>query len=135
MGRNFVLEMVVSGDLVLDEPDAGHWLSGIAPALQGADVAVGHLEVPHTGRGVELAGDVPAPGAPPENLAALAEAGFDMLSLGGNHIADCGPEGIEDTIAGLNRLGIVHTGAAMKITEARRPARIEAQSRRIALLS
>ena len=135
MGRSFVLEMVVSGDLVLDEPDAGHWLSGIAPALQGADVAVGHLEVPHTRRGVELAGDVPAPGAPPENLAALAEAGFDMLSLGGNHIADCGAEGIEDTVAGLDDLGIVHTGAALNLSAARRPARIEAQGRRIALLS
>lgn len=135
MGRSFVLEMVVSGDLVLDEPDAGHWLSGIAPALQSADVTVGHLEVPHTRRGVEMAGDVPAPGAPPENLSALAEAGFDMLSLGGNHIADCGPEGIEDTIAVLDDLGIAHAGAAMSVAEARRPARIEAQSRRIALLS
>ena len=135
MGRSFVLEMVVSGDLVLDEPDAGHWLSGIAPALQGADVAVGHLEVPHTSRGVELEGDVPAPGAPPENLAALAGAGFDMLSLGGNHIADCGAEGIEDTLAGLDNLGIVHAGAALNLAAARRPARCEAGGRRIALLS
>lgn len=135
MGSSFVLEMVVSGDLVLDEPDAGHWLSGIAPALQGADVAVGHLEVPHTRRGVELAGDVPAPGAPPENLPAVAEAGFDMLSLAGNHIADCGPEGIEDTTAALDDLGIAHAGAALSLAAARRPARIEARGRRIALLS
>jgi poly-gamma-glutamate capsule biosynthesis protein CapA/YwtB (metallophosphatase superfamily) len=135
MGRSFVLEMVVSGDLVLDEPDAGHWLSGIVPALQVADVAVGQLEVPHTRRGVELEGDVPAPGAPPENLRALAEAGFDMLSLGGNHIADCGAEGIEDTLAGLDDLGIVHAGAALNITAARRPARCEAGGRRVALLS
>jgi poly-gamma-glutamate synthesis protein (capsule biosynthesis protein) len=135
MGRNFVLEMVVSGDLVLDEPDAGHWLSGIAPALRSADVAVGHLEVPHTNRGVELEGDVPAPGAPPQNLAALAEAGFGMLSLGGNHISDCGADGIEDTIASLDDLGIAHTGAGLNLAAARRPARIEASGRRIALLS
>ena len=135
MGRSFVLEMVVSADLVLDEPNAGHWLSGIAPALNRADVAVGHLEVPHTRRGVELAGDVPAPGASPENLAALAEAGFDMLSLGGNHIADCGSEGIEDTVTNLDDLGIAHTGAGMNLAEARHPARIQMQSRRIALLS
>ena len=135
MGRSFVLEMVVSGDLVLDEPDAGHWLSGIAPALHRADVAVGHLEVPHTRRGTELVGDVPAPGAPPENLPALAEAGFDMLSLGGNHISDCGPEGIEDTIAGLDALGIAHTGAAQNLAAARIPAGLGAGSHRIALLS
>ncbi len=84
------LRILLSGDLVLDEPDGAYWLSGIAPAVRAADLAVGHLEVPHTTHGAELAGDVPAPGAPPENLAAIAGAGFAMLSLAGNHIADCG---------------------------------------------
>ena len=121
MGRSLVLDVAVSGDLVLDEPDAGHWLSGIAPALRAADVAVGHLEVPHTRRGQELEGDVPAPGAPPENLAAIAEAGFAMLSLAGNHIADCGAEGIADTICSLDALGIAHAGAGQDIAAARRP--------------
>src|SRR5690606_39045892 len=126
MGRAEVLDIAVTGDLVLDEPDAGHWLSGIAPALRQADVAVGHLEVPHTRRGLELVGDVPAPGAPPENLAALADAGFTMLSLAGNHIADCGREGIEDTIAGLDALGIAHAGAGGDIASARHAGWIEA---------
>src|SRR5690349_5833967 len=105
------MDIILAGDLVLDEPDASHWLSGIAPALKAADLTIGHLEVPHSRRGTELQGDVPAPGAPPENLAAIKEAGFDMLSLAGNHIADCGAEGIADTIAELDRLGIRHTGA------------------------
>ena len=135
MGRILVLDVAVSGDLVLDEPDAGHWLSGIAPALRAADVAVGHLEVPHTRRGQELEGDVPAPGAPPENLAAIAEAGFAMLSLAGNHIADCGAEGIADTICSLDALGIAHAGAGQDIAAARRPAFIDVESRRLALLS
>ena len=135
MGRDDVLEVVVTGDLVLDEPDAGHWLSGIAPALRRAHAAVGHLEVPHTRRGQELAGDVPAPGAPPENLAAVAEAGFTMLSLAGNHISDCGAEGIEDTVTELDRLGIAHAGADADLASARRPAFIERGGRRIALLS
>jgi len=74
MGRFGDFEVVVAGDLVLDAPDAGHWLSGIAPALRDADLAIGHLEVPHTRGGEELEGDVPAPGAPPENLPAIAEA-------------------------------------------------------------
>src|SRR5688572_17049714 len=91
-----VLHIVLAGDLVLDEPDPRHWLSGIAPAVHAADVAIGHLEVPHTDCREEVAGDVPSPGAPPENLSALAEAGFTMLSLAGNHMADCGPQGIAD---------------------------------------
>jgi poly-gamma-glutamate capsule biosynthesis protein CapA/YwtB (metallophosphatase superfamily) len=135
MGRGGIVEVAVAGDLVLDEPDAGHWLSGIAPALRRADLAVGHLEVPHTRRGQELAGDVPAPGAPPENLHHLANAGFAMLSLGGNHIADCGAEGIADTIAGLDALGIQHAGAGADLHAARRPAEVEVSGYRVALLS
>jgi len=49
--RNRALTLLLSGDLVLDEPDATHWLAGIAPALRQADAAIGHVEVPHTLRG------------------------------------------------------------------------------------
>jgi len=126
---------VLAGDLVLDEPDAPYWLAGIAPALREADLAVGHLEVPHTARGQELQGDVPAPGAPPENVAAIAAAGFDMLSLAGNHITDCGAEGIADTLALMAEAGLVGTGAGLSLAEARKPAMIERSGMRIALLS
>ena len=129
------ISIVLTGDLVLDEPDGAYWLAGIAPALRAADLAIGHLEVPHTVRGAELAGDVPAPGAPPENLAAIADAGFTMLSLAGNHIADCGAEGIADTIAGLDAHGVAHCGAGLTLAAARAPAIVLRGGHRIALLS
>lgn len=129
------ITLLFTGDLVLDVPDADYWLSGIAPALLAADVAIGHLEVPHTLSVDALAGDVPAPGAPPENLEALRSAGFTALTLAGNHIADCGPAGIADTRAGLDRLGILHTGAGKDLTEAAQPAIIQRGGRKIALLS
>ena len=129
------ISVVLAGDLVLDEPDAPHWLSGIAPALQAADLAIGHLEVPHTRSTAELRGDVPAPGAPPENLDAVAAAGFSMLSLAGNHIADCGAQGIADTLAGLDRLGIAAAGAGASLAAARAPAVVDRGGWRIGLLS
>ena len=129
------ISIVLAGDLVLDEPDAPYWLDGIAPAVRAADLAIGHLEVPHTARGAEMKGDVPAPGAPPENIAAIAGAGFSMVSLAGNHIADCGAEGIADTIAGLDAHGIAHAGAGLTLAEAREPAVVDRNGRRIALLS
>jgi poly-gamma-glutamate synthesis protein (capsule biosynthesis protein) len=135
MGQGSRFEIAVAGDLVLDEPDAGYWLAGIAPALARSELAIGHLEVPHTARGEELKGDVPAPGAPPENLAAIAEAGFGMLSLAGNHITDRGREGIEDTVARLDALGIAHAGAGANLAAARRPAWCEVGGARVALLS
>lgn len=127
--------IVLAGDLVLDEPDATYWLAGIAPAIRDADLAVGHLEVPHTVRGQELHGDVPAPGAPPLNVGAIAEAGFHMLSLAGNHIADCGADGIADTLALMDEAGLVGAGAGLSLAEARRPTMVERCGMRIALLS
>jgi poly-gamma-glutamate synthesis protein (capsule biosynthesis protein) len=127
--------LLFTGDLVLDVPDADHWLSGIAPAVRTADVAIGHLEVPHTLRGAELRGDVPAPGAPPENLDALRRAGFQAVTLAGNHIADCGAEGIEDTVKRLDELGIAHCGAGASLDAARAPLRMASGGRHIAVLS
>jgi len=129
------LDIVCCGDLVLDEPDPDHWLAGIAPALRSASLAIGHLEVPHTRRGQELSADVPAPGAPPEHLAALSHAGLDAVTVAGNHIADCGAEGIQDTLTALDQNGIAHTGAAMNVALARAPAWLESGGVRVALLS
>jgi poly-gamma-glutamate capsule biosynthesis protein CapA/YwtB (metallophosphatase superfamily) len=129
------LDLAFLGDIILDVPDPNHWLSGIADITRAADVTIGHLEVPHTRRGTELVGDVPAPGADPDHLAALARAGIDAVSMAGNHIADCGAEGIADTIAELDRLGIAHAGAGATLTEARALAGIERDGRRIVLLS
>lgn len=129
------LSLLLAGDLVLDEPDPDYWLSGIAPAIRATDLAIAHLEVPHTHACDELAGDVPAPGAEPAHLAAIAHAGFGAVSLAGNHIADCGAQGIADTIAGLDALGIAHAGAGATLAEARRFAVIVRKGRRIALLS
>ena len=130
------LDFIFAGDLVLDEPRPDYWLSGIAPLTAAANIAIGHLEVPHTSRCVESRGDVPAPGADPANLAALKRAGFDAVTLAGNHIADCGALGIADTRAELTRLGIEHTGAGLNLeSSAATGAHALRAARRIAVLS
>ena len=129
------LDLVFAGDLVLDEPQPDHWLAGITPALRAADVAIGHLEVPHTLHRSELRSDVPAPGADPAHIPALARAGFHAVSLAGNHIADCGAPGIADTITALEAAGIAHAGAGGDLAMARAPGVIERGEWRIKLLS
>ena len=129
------LKIIFSGDLVLDEPHPEHWLSGITPVLQSADLAIGHLEVPHTRSTTESNRDVPAPGADPDHLAALFEAGFGALTLAGNHMSDCGEEGIIDTREGLDRLGIACCGAGVDLNEAHRPAVLSVSKKRISILS
>ncbi len=129
------LELVFAGDLVLDEPRPEHWLGGIAPALRSADIAIGHLEVPHTRHRSEMRSDVPAPGADPAHVPAIAHAGFHAVSLAGNHIADCGGIGIADTLAALDAAGIAHAGAGADISRARAPCILSRRESRLALLS
>jgi len=133
--RSGQLDFVFAGDLVLDEPRPDHWLAGITPALRAADVAIGHLEVPHTLHFSEMRSDVPAPGADPAHIPALARAGFHAVSLAGNHIADCGAIGIADTVSALDAAGIAHTGAGATLAAARLPCTLTHGARRIALLS
>jgi poly-gamma-glutamate synthesis protein (capsule biosynthesis protein) len=129
------VELIFTGDLILDEPRPEHWLGGIAPALQAADLAIGHLEVPHTKHVAESRDDVPAPGADPAHLPALADAGIGVVTLAGNHIADLGAVGIADTIRGLMDAGIECTGAGMTLADAREPAIVLRHNQRVAVLS
>jgi poly-gamma-glutamate capsule biosynthesis protein CapA/YwtB (metallophosphatase superfamily) len=128
-------EILLLGDLILDVPDPDHWLSGLAPITRAADVVIGHLEVPHTTSQEEMPGDVPAPGADPAHLDALARAGITAVSMAGNHMMDCGVPGLVETIAGLDHDGIAHAGAGLTLAAARAPAMIAAGERTIALLS
>lgn len=129
------MELIFTGDLILDEPQPDHWLSGIAPALRAAELAIGHLEVPHTTHVAEARDDVPAPGADPAHLSALARAGIGAVTLAGNHIADLGEVGIADTIRGLADVGIAYTGAGATLAEALEPAIVARNGKRIAVLS
>ena len=73
-------DLLLTGDLVLDVPDADYWLSGIAAATRAAQLTIGHLEVPHT-RGLSvLHTDVPAPGADPDNLFVTGQSGGGVLT-------------------------------------------------------
>ncbi len=103
--------------------------------MQQADLAIGHLEVPHTTHTQEYGHDVPAPGANPAHLAALSRAGFAAMTLAGNHIADCGETGINDTLAGLAAQSIAYCGAGASLAQARQPALLQIKDRKLALLS
>jgi poly-gamma-glutamate synthesis protein (capsule biosynthesis protein) len=123
------------GDLVLDEQDADRFFDLCRDDLGKADLLIGHVETPHTRRGTESRGDIPAPGADPDNLAALARAGFHVATLAGNHIHDRGEEGIADTTERLAAEGIAHCGVGPDLASARRPAIVERAGRRVAALS
>jgi poly-gamma-glutamate synthesis protein (capsule biosynthesis protein) len=129
------MRILLVGDLILDEPDPDSFFDPTRALLQRGDVVIGHVEVPHTSRGVEASSDVPAPPANPAHLPALGRAGFHVATLAGNHIFDSGLTGIEDTISGLRDQGIQTAGAGRTLAEAREPAIVARGDLRVGVLS
>lgn len=126
------------GDLVLEREDSWPLLQQAASALSEADLVIGHLEIPHLdaedGHRVHST-DVPAIPGPPSALDGLVSAGFDMLTLAGNHIYDFGPEGIRSTVQHCAARGMATTGVGEDIDEALTPAIADVDGVRIAVLS
>jgi poly-gamma-glutamate synthesis protein (capsule biosynthesis protein) len=129
------VRVLLVGDLILDEPNPDSFFDPTRTLLRSAEVVIGHVEVPHTARGVEHSSDVPAPPADPAHLRALGPAGFHVATLAGNHIFDAGPAGIEDTIDALRAQGIQTAGAGGTLAEAREPAIVARDGLRVGVLS
>jgi poly-gamma-glutamate capsule biosynthesis protein CapA/YwtB (metallophosphatase superfamily) len=103
------------GDIMLGRGVAvaleGDWetaFAAVRPWLAEADLAFANLESPLTtapqlNSGYDLR-------APPEAVAALRAAGFDLVSLANNHALDAGEAGLAQTMAVLDAAGI--TGLA-----------------------
>lgn len=123
-----VVRVILVGDImtgrglarIMDaEPD--EVFAGVRHLLSGADVAAGNLESPLTLR-PHLSPNENSLEADPRSAAVLASAGFDLLSLPNNHSMDAGPEGLLDTIASIDSVGMVSVGAGATQTAAEEPA-------------
>lgn len=124
------------GDLILDEPGPMEpYFELCKGELQKADVMVGHVEVPHTDRYLPSCIDIQAPPSKPEHLEVLSKLGFDIATVAGNHLYDCGPYGVVDTVEKLQSLGIRTAGGGADLYKARKPAVIEKEGVRIGVLS
>lgn len=130
-----VVTVLSVGDLVLDEPDPASFLVPARKALAEGDLVIGHVEVPHSTTDVQVSTDVPAPPADPAGLAALADAGFHVVTLAGNHVYDAGEIGVADTIAHARAAGLATAGAGPDLGSARRPVVLDRGGVRIGVLS
>jgi poly-gamma-glutamate synthesis protein (capsule biosynthesis protein) len=104
--------------------------------LDAAEIVFGQLETSFAGRGVRLPQARHAVLARPDGATALREAGFDVISMAGNHVLDWGNDAFFETRANLEAAGIKVVGAGANIAEARRPARFTlADGTRLAILA
>jgi poly-gamma-glutamate capsule biosynthesis protein CapA/YwtB (metallophosphatase superfamily) len=129
------ITIMAVGDLIVDQPDPDFYFAASTAVLGEADLVIGQLEVPHSTTTNVASVDVPAPPADPAHLAGIARAGFDVLTLAGNHIADAGAEGIEDTIRHSTDAGMLTVGAGADSAAARRPVIVDRGGHSIGVLS
>lgn len=123
------------GDLILDAPDMDRFFDATRSTLKSGDIVIGNIEAPHTKRPMWCNVEPhSAPAADPENLTALARAGFTVGTVGGNHCFDQGAYGILDLIEVLLENDIAVCGAGVNIDEARKPAVLEKKGIKFAFL-
>src|SRR5690554_1823757 len=127
---NIEFTLVTSGDVLTHMPvvrsaqaaaDGGYnfgaLMEGVRPYIEGADLALCHLEVPVTPPGSGPSG-YPMFAGPPELITALAEQGWDGCSTASNHSVDKRFAGIEATLGALDEAGLGHAGMARTEDEA-----------------
>ena len=133
------LILVAVGDLHINHPDPFSLLQHTAAVLQQADFTIGNLEGAASDVGEPLSEkeffQSVTEKAPAHSAPALKRAGFDALGLANNHALDFGIEALLDTITTLDKLGIAHAGGGRTLAEARKPAILEKNGVRIALLA
>lgn len=135
MSANSVTLMGV-GDLGFNE-ESDYGFKFVVPVLKTADVVVGQVETPYTTRPDDYHDEFftrVKTRRDPQLLQGLTYAGFNIVTLAGNHVWDAGLPGIEDTINTIKSLGIAFVGAGMNIDEARKPAIMECKGTRIGFL-
>ena len=71
----------------------------------------------------------------PRLLPHFAAGGFDLAAQASNHTMDNGPEPVHFTRRALAELGIASAGSGANLSEARRPAIVARNGRRVALLA
>ena len=106
----------------------------LAPLLAPADIVVGNMETVLTETGSPRDDKLCLRGAP-AYARALADVGFDVLTLANNHCLDFGAAALAETRHHLQDAGIGVLGAGQDLDEAARPLVIERNGLRIGFIA
>ncbi|MBI4190008.1 MAG: CapA family protein [Betaproteobacteria bacterium] len=121
MASNVATHIVAVGDICVNRTNPDSIFDLIRDEISHADLAFCQIETTYSLRGaVNLAVHVPLRAAP-ENVSAIARAGFNVASFASNHCMDWGEDACIDTITHLNSNGVQTIGAGRNLTEARKP--------------
>jgi len=123
------------GDVAPCREDPAGIFASVADSLRAADLCFGQMECIVSDRGTPSPNARLAMRTSPAVAPVLRDAGFDVMSVAGNHAMDYGAQALADTLDNLTAAGIAWSGAGPTITQAREGAFVEAGGRKVALLS
>ena len=103
--------------VVLDKKE--QILGDALPLIKSADLSFANLECPLTDHNIAINKSGPALKAKPACSEALKS--FSVVGLANNHILDYGKQGLVDTIAACNKIGLPTVGAGVDLKQAQRP--------------
>ncbi|MDN5860826.1 MAG: CapA family protein, partial [Pseudonocardia sp.] len=109
-------------------------LARVAPVIQGADLAICHLETPLAPPGGPFRG-YPLFDVQPQIVDALVGAGYDTCSTASNHALDRGYDGLARTLDALDVRGMGHTGTFRTREESQPPWITEVNGVRVGHIS
>ena len=93
--------VLATGDLAMDREHYDESFAATRDVLGAADLTFGQLETSFAAKGTRLPQARHAVLARPDGAGALARAGFDVISMAGNHCMDWGSEAFFETRANL----------------------------------
>jgi poly-gamma-glutamate capsule biosynthesis protein CapA/YwtB (metallophosphatase superfamily) len=129
------ITMYSVGDVRIAHNDPGFILQFIKPTMSEADIATCQLETIYSNRGErDPHARIPFR-APPEGAAGLKDAGFDVITVAGNHCMDYGHEALLDTIEALKAAGLAPIGTGRNLEEAEKPVIMERGGNKVGFLS
>lgn len=133
------LVIMAVGDVFVNRKKPRSIFAKVAPLLRQGDVVMANLEGAICGSGEPVPGKVEFGSqyirSAPDQVEAYRSAGFNLMALSNNHIMDYGWEGLSQTMQILEANGIAHAGGGSNLAQAHRPAIVERNGTRVALLS
>ena len=120
---------------LIEKSGAGVFFQGTASLIQSADIATVSLNSSISDRGEPNPNQEFRFRAAPGLARALANAGFDAISLATPHIMDFGIVALEDTVTNLDWYNVKSMGAGITPEAANEPAWINVNDKKIAFFA
>nr|WP_279286926.1 CapA family protein [Heliobacterium chlorum] len=111
-----------------------HFFTQVKPYIEKADIAIADFEGTMAGPDKGFSG-YPLFNCPAEMAQALADTGFDLITIAGNHILDKGTDGLNRTVSNIEQAGMTPVGAYRNAEERKKVTVKENKGVKIAFLA